>query len=999
MEKLGNIEYIWIAIALISTAIILNALTISYPLSKVTGELVSSINQPIDKFVCAPVEPAIVFGAKVDREKASQVLSLLERKTVELMEKLKDYKTKPTKAKLQQLQNIANVRKKALIETMRSDPDAALRYVLKEQERNDFAIISTNCIEAKSVMKGKLGVVHTDHFDEGFDVNDFTLATGDNRLIQLHQSKGDLASIPPGSEIKINNGYLIEGNLLFEGALSQDAPTSIIQDLEIVSAAQAYRTVGEFKTIVVLLNFLDNFPQRSTPTPSTVANTLDTVSNFYRENSYQKAIFKGVQNPTRGADVFGWYQINANIADSCQLSIIKTLALDAVKANNPGVDTSVYNKVILVYPTMEASCFGGFGGARGVPEFQMVVINPTLATGAATQSHELGHTFGLGHANFMYCDIVGLNDISIDKRCPIIEYADRYDTMGGACLLHFNSVLKDFLGWYDASTVTEVKGAGEHIFTIVPLEDPSTSALHSVKIRRAIDDYLYVAYRQPIGFDAAISNCVGDEVIFEGASFHIIDTRGRSLFASVGIDPVPPTSNLGPVLRVGESFTDPATAHRVEILSKTDGASGNLVVKVTMTDVEFDPPSVTITSPVFGQAVSGTLQVLAEVTDDSPIDRVEFLFDGFATPFAAATSPIAGNTYQGSLDTRQLHNGAWVIVAKAYDIHGNVGTSIRVDFVVANTDDRIPPSIAITSPLPGSTVDTTFIPVVVETSDNTGIWKVEFYIDYDTFAFPVQAVAANLLPLPSPVSTTIPSFSTGPHPFMARAYDLQGNTKDSSWVPIDVVNDVDITSPRPYFITPDRNDFRAIISGNIQVEVVAHDNVATQRVDFFVRDFFGARTGPIPATQTGPFTFGFDWDSSSVNNGFTSIDAMAYDAAGNQGFGSVWFEVNNIVPTVSLIEPLDGTIVSGSNVFISATASFNNPILQVDFYLDTLTIGTVSSAPYAISWNSATVDNGAHTLRARGCDVAGRCAFSDEIIIIVDNAGGGTGGGGKQKII
>src|SRR6266536_2167217 len=76
-------------------------------------------------------------------------------------------------------------------------------------------------------------------------------------------------------------------------------------------------------------------------------------------------------------------------------------------------------------------------------------------------------------------------------------------------------------------------------------------------------------------------------------------------------------------------------------------------------------------------------------------------------------------------------------------------------------------------------------------------------------------------------------------------------------------------------------------------------------------------------------------------------------------------------PTVSMTAPANGATVSGT-VTVSANASDNVGVTGVQFLLDGAPLGSEDTvAPYSISWNSASVSNGAHTLAARARDRAG----------------------------
>jgi peptidoglycan/xylan/chitin deacetylase (PgdA/CDA1 family) len=86
-------------------------------------------------------------------------------------------------------------------------------------------------------------------------------------------------------------------------------------------------------------------------------------------------------------------------------------------------------------------------------------------------------------------------------------------------------------------------------------------------------------------------------------------------------------------------------------------------------------------------------------------------------------------------------------------------------------------------------------------------------------------------------------------------------------------------------------------------------------------------------------------------------------------------------PTVALISPADGATVAGK-VTVTASASDDmSGIREVRFYADGGLIGSDSSAPYAVSWNSSKVKRGRHVLYAVAFDGAGNSAQSSSVTV------------------
>jgi Bacterial Ig domain len=91
------------------------------------------------------------------------------------------------------------------------------------------------------------------------------------------------------------------------------------------------------------------------------------------------------------------------------------------------------------------------------------------------------------------------------------------------------------------------------------------------------------------------------------------------------------------------------------------------------------PPTVSITAPLNGATVSGTVSVTATASDNVGVTKVEFYLDG-ALQSTDTTSP-----YSWSWDTTSATNATHTLTAKAYDAALNVGTSTAVSVTVNNS--------------------------------------------------------------------------------------------------------------------------------------------------------------------------------------------------------------------------------------------------------------------------------------------------------------------------
>jgi glucose/arabinose dehydrogenase/PKD repeat protein len=92
------------------------------------------------------------------------------------------------------------------------------------------------------------------------------------------------------------------------------------------------------------------------------------------------------------------------------------------------------------------------------------------------------------------------------------------------------------------------------------------------------------------------------------------------------------------------------------------------------------------------------------------------------------------------------------------------------------------------------------------------------------------------------------------------------------------------------------------------------------------------------------------------------------------------------LPSVSLSAPVNGAVVAGTAVTISATASDNVGVVGVQFLVDGAPLGAEdTTAPYSIVWNTTTATSASHALSARARDLAGNTATAAAVNVAVDN--------------
>lgn len=179
-----------------------------------------------------------------------------------------------------------------------------------------------------------------------------------------------------------------------------------------------------------------------------------------------------------------------------------------------------------------------------------------------------------------------------------------------------------------------------------------------------------------------------------------------------------------------------------------------------------NPPSVDITAPAQGSAVSGTVAVKATAGDDKGVKQVEFLVDGVRIGLDTQSS----DGWSASWNTAAAANGQHTITAKATDTAGKTASD-AITVTVGNADAV--PTVQITSPQKGATVSGT-VAITAAAGDDRGVASVKFTIDGGSAV--VDTDGAN--GWSAQWNTTL--FANGSHTVSAVVTDTKGQTAGHS---------------------------------------------------------------------------------------------------------------------------------------------------------------------------------------------------------------------------
>lgn len=98
------------------------------------------------------------------------------------------------------------------------------------------------------------------------------------------------------------------------------------------------------------------------------------------------------------------------------------------------------------------------------------------------------------------------------------------------------------------------------------------------------------------------------------------------------------------------------------------------------------------------------------------------------------------------------------------------------------------------------------------------------------------------------------------------------------------------------------------------------------------------------------------------------------------------YTVVDPLPTVSITAPTAIPGVVKGTVAVDASATDNNSVARVDFYVDNVLKTGDTVAPYSYPWNTTLETNASHTLKAIAVDSGGNSSPQSTVSVVVDNA-------------
>lgn len=353
------------------------------------------------------------------------------------------------------------------------------------------------------------------------------------------------------------------------------------------------RTEGTKRLVIIRVDFSDEAGSPLSDTQAT--NLVNGLNQFYVENSFGKAGFRPIG--TNGSMVTTTFRMTKTAAayGAQDASVLRNDARAAAQA--AGVPLSSFNYDLLCFRRVPGFNFSGLGyvGSSGA------WIQNSF-DGAGVSAHELGHNFGLNHANFW--DTAGESVLGSGSN---VEYGDSFDTMGNASAgkRHFNARYKSLLDWLPATYVRVLTTNGTYRLFPMDVTNANTE-VRALRVAKNSQTNYWFEFRQTFTTSPSLMNGLGVRWARSGnQSSLLLDTTPGSVDGS-----------KDSAVLIGRTFSDRVLGLHVTPVGFGDTTPRSLEVVVNrgfFTNNQL--PTVTVSANATAGGVSQTLNFTATATD------------------------------------------------------------------------------------------------------------------------------------------------------------------------------------------------------------------------------------------------------------------------------------------------------------------------------------------------------------------------------------------------
>ncbi len=357
-----------------------------------------------------------------------------------------------------------------------------------------------------------------------------------------------------------------------------------------------------------------------------------------------------------------------------------------------------------------------------------------------------------------------------------------------------------------------------------------------------------------------------------------------------------------------------------------------------------EAPTGNITNINNGDVLSGVVSVEVDTADNEGVTSVSLMVDGAVTGVGDSEPPFAV-----TFDTTAVADGSHTLSALISDTSGNQGTAPDVTVTVNNSGST-------TTPPTGNNLILNGNLEINGGNGNPANWNQNSWgTNTPIFTYPTTGVNGN-----------------------GAKVELTSHTDgDAKWY----ADDVAITGNTEYTIGDTYNS-------TVDTEMIIRytkDDSSVQYV--FVQTL--PNTNGAWQTFEQTITTPADAVSMTLFHIISAVGELTIDEV-KVVDPSATSTPDTTAPTVSVDTPNEGATVNG-NVNVTVTANDNVAVAGVTLLVDDVVVGTEDiTSPYSFTWDSSTVADGAHTIKAVARDTSNNETTSAVVNVTVDNSGSTT---------
>jgi arylsulfatase A-like enzyme/chitodextrinase len=403
------------------------------------------------------------------------------------------------------------------------------------------------------------------------------------------------------------------------------------------------------------------------------------------------------------------------------------------------------------------------------------------------------------------------------------------------------------------------------------------------------------------------------------------------------------------------------------------------------TDPDTIPPTVSVTTPVPGATVLGSVPISATATDNVAVASVQFFIDG-----TAVLPPVTTSPYSVMWDSTTVANGPHTITAMATDTSNQTAVSSPVAITVSNSTPTMAYAFdegsgTITADTSGNNHTATLV--------NGPVWAAGKYGNALSFngtsAYVDTGVNTSASAITFSAWVNISAGVTGFPRIFAKYKEIYFQFAPSTrslqfehmW-----------TGHEGYWNTP-ANSFTTGVWHSVAVtyDSSATANVPTIYIDGVAQTLtVGGSPSGSPSTSTSNYLIGTQTSSGGYLKGLIdNVRIYSQVVPLSQIQSDLTTPVpplspDTSPPTVTITNPISGWTISNT-IPLAATASDNISVASVRFQLDGTSVGQpVTSAPYALNLDTSVVPDGPHTITAIASDTSNNTSTAS-VPVLVNN--------------